>query len=330
MPRWNGPWVLVNAWGVFDTRSDPFGSYTRNTEPNGHPMINLVTDAVQQDHLDIVFAAGNCGQFCPSGYCGGLDCGPGHSIWGANAHPLVITAGAVRSDETWVGYSSQGPGPELLAVRKPDLCAPSQFCETFDAALLSSGTSASCAMTAGVVAALRGNPGWNQVAVPPGALKAALIAGARKPHGPAGMGRQAWLGHRRCGFHDRRAFAEAALPSSAIELVQVWRCDQAHSYENLEDRGELGVIRRSRCWRASWRRSEATAPLAGKSTLSRLELSREELSAVTRSATLAAIEKPRFVDLFLGSPQGGAEADHPRSGRQRRSTSWQPGRSLLP
>jgi hypothetical protein len=186
MPGWNGPWVLVNAWGVFDTRSDPFGSYTRNTEPDGHPMINLVTDAVQQDHLDIVFAAGNCGQFCPSGYCGGLDCGPGHSIWGANAHPLVITTGAVRSDETWVGYSSQGPGPELLAVRKPDLCAPSQFCETFDAALLSSGTSASCAMTAGVVAALRGNPDWNQVAVPPAALKAALIAGARKPYGPAG------------------------------------------------------------------------------------------------------------------------------------------------
>ena len=36
-------------------------------------------------------------------------------FWGANAHPLVITVGAVRTDETWLGYSSQGPGPTALA-----------------------------------------------------------------------------------------------------------------------------------------------------------------------------------------------------------------------
>jgi Subtilase family len=206
LPPWSGPWVLVNAWGIFDTSQDPSGSYTENTESGGHPMINLVTRAVQDHHLDIVFAAGNCGQFCPSQRCGGLDRGPGHSIWGANAHPLVITAGAVRSDETWVGYSSQGPGPELLAVQKPDLCAPSQFCETNDAALLSSGTSASCAITAGVVAALRSNPKWDQVSVTPEALKAALIAAARKPHGPAG-----WDDRLGFGILDAAA-AIAALP----------------------------------------------------------------------------------------------------------------------
>jgi hypothetical protein len=71
-------------------------------------------------------------------------------------------------------------------VEKPDLCAPSQFCETYDAASLSSGTSASCAMTAGVVAALRGNPKWDQVTVTPEAMRAALISAARKPIGPAG------------------------------------------------------------------------------------------------------------------------------------------------
>ena len=186
MPQWSGPWVLVNAWGIFDTSSDPSGSYTRNLEPHGHPMINLITRAVQDHHLDIIFAAGNCGQFCPSLRCGGPDRGPGHSIRGANAHPLVLTIGAVRSDETWVGYSSQGPGPETLAVEKPDLCAPSQFCETYDAASLSSGTSASCALAAGVVAALRGNPGWDQLTVTPEALRLALIGAARKPLGPAG------------------------------------------------------------------------------------------------------------------------------------------------
>ncbi|MGA3003636.1 MAG: S8/S53 family peptidase [Acetobacteraceae bacterium] len=186
LPQWSGPWVLVNAWGIFDTSTDPSGSYTRNLEPHGHPLINLVTRAVQVHHLDIVFAAGNCGQFCPSQRCGDLDRGPGHSIWGANAHPLVITVGAVRSDETWVGYSSQGPGPETLSIEKPDLCAPSQFCETYDAASLSSGTSASCAITAGVVAALRSNPVWDQVTVTPEALRLALISSARKPLGPVG------------------------------------------------------------------------------------------------------------------------------------------------
>lgn len=81
-PRWSGPWVLVNAWGIFDTSADPSGSYTKNLEIHGHPMINLITGAVQDHHLDIIFAAGNCGAYCPSQRCGGRDRGPGHSIWG--------------------------------------------------------------------------------------------------------------------------------------------------------------------------------------------------------------------------------------------------------
>ncbi len=207
LPGWSGPWILVNAWGIYDTSLDPSGSYTENKESHGHPFINLLTRAVQDDHLDIVFAAGNCGQFCPSRRCGDRDRGPNHSIWGANAHPLVLTVGAVRSDETWVGYSSQGPGPELLGMEKPDLCAPSQFCETYDAMSLSSGTSAACAMAAGVVAALRGNAKWSQTAVPPAAMKAALTVSARKPAGPAG-----WDGRLGFGIIDA-ASVIASLPA---------------------------------------------------------------------------------------------------------------------
>jgi Subtilase family len=184
LPRWSGPWILVNAWAIFDRASEwPLGSYTQNTAIGGHPLINIVAQTVQQ-YIDVIFAAGNCGQFCPSQRCGGVDRGPGHSIWGANAHPLVITAGAVAADETWLGYSSQGPGPVALATRKPDICAPSQFCETYDAAVLNSGSSTACAMTAGVVAALRSNPPWDQVTVTPGHLKLALITSARKTHSP--------------------------------------------------------------------------------------------------------------------------------------------------
>ena len=38
---------------------------------------------------------------------------------------------------------------------KPDLCAPAHFCDDNDPGWMSTGTSAACAMAAGVVAALR-------------------------------------------------------------------------------------------------------------------------------------------------------------------------------
>jgi subtilisin family serine protease len=184
LPRWSGPWILTNAWAIFDRASElPLGDYTQNTHPQGHPFNNIVGDIVGRG-LDIVFAAGNCGQFCPSRRCGPTDRGPGHSIWGANAHPAVITAGAVRCDEMWLGYSSQGPGPEGLAVQKPDLCAPSNFSETLDGAAQNTGTSAACGLTAGVVAALRSHPTWDAARVSPRLLKQRLIDSARQTPGP--------------------------------------------------------------------------------------------------------------------------------------------------
>jgi hypothetical protein len=129
---WNGPWVLVNAWSIFDRSTEvPLGDYTEN--PN-HPL-NVVVDAMVNDALDIVFAAGNCGQFCPVRRCGELDVGPGSSIFGANSHRRVLSVGAVRTDARWLGSSSQGPGQRLLSRWKPDLCAPSYFREVGDAFL---------------------------------------------------------------------------------------------------------------------------------------------------------------------------------------------------
>ena len=68
--------------------------------------------AALQEHVDVVFAAGNCGEFCPAPRCGKVDRVPGHSIWGANSSSAVITAGAVLTNEMWLGYSSQGPGQD--------------------------------------------------------------------------------------------------------------------------------------------------------------------------------------------------------------------------
>ncbi len=190
--RWSGPWVLVNAWAIFDRTSEhPLGDYSENRHPNGHPLNHVIGAAAQQHGIDVVFAAGNCGQFGPDPRCGELDRGPGRSIWGANAHPDVITVGAVRSDGRWIGASSQGPGPEALERRKPDLSAPSWFCETLDAAVRNGGTSAASGVAAGVVAALRSHPerDWCAARVGPAVLKQALIDSARKFDGPDWTGR---------------------------------------------------------------------------------------------------------------------------------------------
>lgn len=171
-------WVFVNAWAIYNRHSEhPVGDYTGNK----NNIFNLlIKQAAVQNNIDIVFAAGNCGVFCPRWNCGRDDRGPGRSIFGANSHEDVLTTGAVRTDDTWVGYSSQGPG--LLMQHKPDLCVPSQFRETTDAHLINTGTSASCGLAAGVIAALRSRQGWNSGRVSPKALRDALIATARKTH----------------------------------------------------------------------------------------------------------------------------------------------------
>lgn len=194
-PRWAGPWIFVNAWAIFDRSVEPApGDYTENKSPLGHPLINVVKRAIGLFDFDVIFAAGNCGEFCASSRCGGVDRGPGRSIWGANALPEVITTGAILTNDMWAGYSSQGPGPNIngLAHDKPDLCAPSNFREANDAAVHNSGTSTACAMTAGIVAALRSKPTWHQNSVPPATMHLALTRSARKTQGTGWNGR---LGH---------------------------------------------------------------------------------------------------------------------------------------
>jgi hypothetical protein len=193
LPRWSGPWMLVNAWAIYDRASEmPLGDYTENkndADPHsiGHRLNNIIAEAALRQQIDVVFAAGNCGAFCPAQRCGKLDRGAGSSIWGGNSSSAVITTGAVLTNDMWLGYSSQGPGQERLGYEKPDFCAPSQFSETTDAHMLNTGTSTACGLTAGVVAALR--RGWDPLNVSPQALKHVLTDTARKIQGPAWNGR---------------------------------------------------------------------------------------------------------------------------------------------
>jgi hypothetical protein len=147
----------------------------------GHPLNTLMSTATGQG-IDIVFGAGNCGEFSTSGRCGQKDRGEGRSIWGANAHPQVLTVGAVSANAEWLGYSSQGPAP-WGGAQKPDICAPSHFSEDNDPAVVNSGTSAATALAAGVIAAIRGAPRWSPDQLSPAALKDKINAAARGPNG---------------------------------------------------------------------------------------------------------------------------------------------------
>lgn len=180
-------WVVCNAWGVFDpsreTSSVPYSS------SQAHPLTTQFRE-LSQLGVDIVFAAGNCGQFCPNGRCGPGFIGPGGSINGANAMPEALTVGAVRSDGLWLGYSGQGPGIAGMAPEKPDVCAPSQFENDLDAGP-NTGTSAACGLAAGAVALLRTR--WPSAVADPAALRAILRDTAVQPYGPRGW--QGRTGH---------------------------------------------------------------------------------------------------------------------------------------
>jgi hypothetical protein len=166
-----GPWILVNAWGVLDPfRYDPYPddspmAYWHNP---AHGLVQAVAK-LSRDSVDVVFAAGNCGTPGAHPLCAESAIGPGRSIIGANAHPSVLTVGAVRVDGVPIGTSAQGPGalaklwpgnrsrytPDDDPYQKPDLCAPSHFRDAEDANLLNTGTSAACGIAAGIIAALR-------------------------------------------------------------------------------------------------------------------------------------------------------------------------------
>jgi hypothetical protein len=209
--RWSGPWVFLNAWAVFDRGTEwPHGDHSSGAQHALNDVIGKVVDR----GFDVVFCAGNCGQFCPMQRCGPHDRGPGNSILGANSHPRVLTVGAVRVDGIWLGYSSQGPGQADLAgsyerkfaLQKPDVCAPSQFGAWGDAHTANTGTSAASAIAAGAVAALRSK--WPN-AFTADELKQLLLTTARQPEGEGWNGR---LGH---GIIDLAAAYAAAYKEAA-------------------------------------------------------------------------------------------------------------------
>lgn len=169
------PHVMSNSWGLYKQSWDPYPpghpmNYTHNPQ---HAAIRKILEYIDAGNL-VAFAAGNCGERCPSDDCG-ADVGPGRSIRGANGHERIISVGAVNLRDEWIGYSSQGPS--TLAPQKPDLCAFSHFTGFFQS---DSGTSAACPVVAGVLGLLRaarGRFGQDRA-------RSVLIGSARKVAGP--------------------------------------------------------------------------------------------------------------------------------------------------
>lgn len=187
-------WVLCNAWAIYDLSGDT--EYATNAQAPLIQTLNHLTNA------DIVFAAGNCGLYCPDPRCGNGQIGPSKSIYGVAALSNVLTVGAVRNDRVWLGYSSQGPAPLAINLQgqsqpftreKPDFCAPSQFAygtagipTQGDAGWTFTGSSTACALTAGAVAAIRSGATSQPV-------QAALITNMRKSVTPvAGAPEPSW------------------------------------------------------------------------------------------------------------------------------------------
>jgi subtilase family protein len=172
---YSGPWVLNNSWAVYDLSQDIFPPFY-GSDP-GHLLNQVVALLPSLGIADVVFAAGNCGQFCPDPRCGAAQVGPARSIYGVAALKDVLTVAAVRSDEIWLGYSSQGPSGPNFASTKPDLCAPSQFAAADDWDRSFTGTSTACALTTGAIAAKRSLVSPSVLSPP--ALRAYAVAKAR-------------------------------------------------------------------------------------------------------------------------------------------------------
>ncbi|MEV0160367.1 subtilase family protein [Nonomuraea fuscirosea] len=149
MPAESRSLVVSNSWGLFSPDMDfPPGHPGNYSDNPAHPF-NVIVGSLESEGADILFSAGNCGGDCPDGRCGYT----GRTIVGANSHPRVLSVGGVDTRGERVGYSSQGPG--RLSDRKPDLCAYTHFAGSRAVGDADTGTSASCPVAAGVVAAVR-------------------------------------------------------------------------------------------------------------------------------------------------------------------------------
>lgn len=171
--------VINNSWGMYDQQWDfPVGHPGRYSDNPNH-IFNRLVASLAANGADIVFAAGNCGSACPDGRCGGTS----HSICGANATQDVLTLGGCDTNDDWVGYSSQGPSIPKMHQQKPDLAAYTHFkgSEVYGLGAPDTGTSTSCPVAAGCIAALRSALDPRAVTPPASMIQQLISTATRRP-----------------------------------------------------------------------------------------------------------------------------------------------------
>lgn len=188
--------VLSNSWEV-DVRQDFPPESPLNYSHNPNHAFNRAVEQLVWLGADVVFSSGNRRSR-------ENEEGP-FPIVGANGHPDVLTVAAVDPDGVPLATSRGGPG--TLGCEKPDVAAYSHFqgSEVLGASIPDDGTSAACALTAGVVAAIRSvfpyHPDRPETA--PAALRATI-----KKHARA-LGSQGFTYESGWGVVDAVAVADA-------------------------------------------------------------------------------------------------------------------------
>jgi len=130
-------------------------------------------------------------------------------------------------------------------------------------------------------------------------------------------------------FADRRR--PELVEHSVATLVGQRVFGIALGYEDISDHDELRhdpvmavLAGKLQAWRAN------CAPVAGKSTLNRLELSRDRATRYHKIGHDAAAIEELFVTLFVNAHRTAAKTDHPRSRCHRRPAAWTSGGAVLP
>ncbi|WP_157014849.1 S8 family peptidase [Mesorhizobium xinjiangense] len=150
------PHITNNSYGFVGV-PDPAQFPDHEVHNIDHPVHRKVREVVTAG-VTCFFAAGNCGENCPSGACHHSGIGPGRSVHASNSLAEVITVAAVNSRHERIGYSSQGPG--MFEPQKPDIASYSHFFGNFgpgrpaDGTNFDNGTSAATPVAAGVGALL--------------------------------------------------------------------------------------------------------------------------------------------------------------------------------
>ncbi|MCB9958746.1 MAG: S8 family serine peptidase [Rhodospirillaceae bacterium] len=145
--------VVSNSWGLHRPDDGPNNGQPQYHNNPNHPVRDAI-DRLIRNGADVLFAAGNCGSAAPGPQCD-RDPDKQDKIFGANGYQDVLCVGGVDVENRLVPYSCSGPG--MWSHDKPDLAAPTHFLgsEARGTGTADVGTSTSCPVAAGCVAALR-------------------------------------------------------------------------------------------------------------------------------------------------------------------------------